>query len=148
MEVNFQSTDVAGEKQSILLPFEEEESEQEIFARKALGEQRAMEEEEQELWNKVTDVFKIPLSFAVKSFGAMEKNAHIRKEQHANPLLRAVNFRILHAEYDKHLLKIKLRGRIRLIHEERMFMKDGILKRKYYREYGTVTNHQTIIPKH
>ena len=46
IEVNLQSSDVADEEQLFFLPDEEEESEQEIFARKALSKQRANDEHE------------------------------------------------------------------------------------------------------
>ena len=61
VEVNLQPTD------------EEEESEQEIFDRKALSKQRAIEEEEQELSTKVTEVIEIPLNSAVYSVGQLRK---------------------------------------------------------------------------
>ena len=35
-----------------------------------------------------------------------------------------------------------------LRHGKRIFMKDGVLMRKYYGEDGAVTYHQIIIPKH
>ena len=73
-----------------------------------------------------------------------EKNAMIRNEQDADNLLKALKLRILHEEYDKHLLKTEPRGRNLLRHEERMIMKDGILMRKYY-EDGSVTHNQVVI---
>ena len=53
IEVNLQSSDVADEEQLFFLPDEEEESEQEIFARKALSDQRALEDHEKDLSTKV-----------------------------------------------------------------------------------------------
>ena len=49
IEVNLQSKDVADEEQLFFLPDEEEESEQEVFARKALSQQRAIDEKEQQI---------------------------------------------------------------------------------------------------
>ena len=46
IEVNLQSSDVADEEQLFFLPDEEDESEQEIFARKALSKRRAIDEHE------------------------------------------------------------------------------------------------------
>ena len=56
IEVNLQSTDVADEEQLFFPPDAEEESQQEIFARKALIKQRAIEEHEKEMSTKVTEV--------------------------------------------------------------------------------------------
>ena len=105
IEVNLQSSDVADEEQLFFLPDEGEESEQEIFARKALSKQRAIDEHEKELSTKVTEVIKIPLNAAVYSFGAIKENARIGNEQDAFPLLKALKQRISHAEYDKQLHK-------------------------------------------
>ena len=148
IEVNLQSSDVADEEQLFFLPNEEEEYEQEIFARKAQSQQRAQEEQEKDLSTKVTEVIKIPLNSAVDSFGAIKENARIRHEQDADPLLNALKLRISHEEYDEHLLKTEPRGRNLLRHKERIIMKDGVLMRKYYGEDGTVTHNQIIIAKH
>ena len=148
MEVNLQSSDVADDEQLFSLPDEEDESEQEIFASKALSKQRAQEKDEKDLSTKVTEVIKIPLNYAVYSFGAIKENARIRNEQDADPLLKALKLRISHDEYDKHLLKTEPRGRNLLRHEERIIPKDGVLMRKYYGEDGSVTHNQVIIPKH
>ena len=57
IEVNLQSTDVADEEQLYFLPDEEEDSEQEIFARKTLRKQRPIHEKEQQ--SPYTEVTKI-----------------------------------------------------------------------------------------
>ena len=149
IEVNLQSTDVADEEQLFFLPDEEEESEQEIFARKALSKQRAIDEKEQQnLTTEVTETVHIPLNSAVYAFGAIKENTRIRNEQDADPILKALKLRLLHEEYDKHLLKTEPIRRNLLRHEERIIVKDGVLMRKYYGEDGTVTHHQILIPKH
>ena len=82
IEVNLQSTDVADEEQLFFLPDEEEESEQEVFARKALSKQRAVDEKEQQnLSTEVTETVHIPLITAVYAFGAFKENVRIRNEQ-------------------------------------------------------------------
>ena len=97
IEVNLQSTDVADEEQLFFLPDEEEESEQEIFARKALSKQRAIDEKEQQnLTTEVTETVHIPLNSAVYAFGAIKENARIRNEQDADPILKALKLRLLH----------------------------------------------------
>ena len=88
IEVNLQSSDVAAEEQLFFLPDEEDESEQEIFARKTLSKRRALDEHERELSTKVTEVIKIPLNSTVYSFGAIKENARIRNEQDADPSLK------------------------------------------------------------
>ena len=118
IDVILQSSDVADEEQLFILPDEEEESEQEIFARKALSKQRAIEDHEKDLSTKVTEIVKLPLNSAVYSVGAIKENARIRNKQDADPLLKALKLRILHKEYDKHLLKNEPRGRNLLRHEE------------------------------
>ena len=148
IEVNLQSSDVADEEQLFFLPDEEEESEKETFAGKALSKQRAIHNHEKEMSAKATEVIKIPLNSAVYTFGAIKENSRIRNEQDADPLLKALTLRILHEEFDKHLLKTEARGRKILRHEERIIMKDGVLVRKYYAEDGSVIHNQVIIPKH
>ena len=149
IEVNLQSTDVADEEQLFFRPDEEEESEQETPARKALSKQRAVDEKEQQnLSTEITEAVQIPVNTAVYAFGAIKENARIRNEQDADPILKALKLRLLHEEYDKHLLKTEPRGRNLLRHEERIIVKDGVLMRKYYGENGTVTHHQILIPKH
>ena len=123
IEVNLQSSDVADEEQLYFLPDEEDETEQKIFARKALSKRRAIDEHESELSTKVTEVIKIPLNSAVYSFGAIKEIVRIRNEQDADPLPKALKQRISHEEYDKHLLKTEPRGRNLLRHEERIIMK-------------------------
>ena len=82
IEVNLQSTDVADEEQLFFLPDEEEESEQEVFAREALSKQRAVDEKEQQnLSTEVTETVHIPLNTAVYAFGAFKENVRIRNEQ-------------------------------------------------------------------
>ena len=97
---------------------------------------------------EVTETVHIPLNSAVYAFGAIKENARIRNEQDADPILKALKLRLLHEEYDKHLLKTEPRGRNLLRHEERIIVNDGVLMRKYYGEDGTVTHHQILIPKH
>ena len=149
IEVNLQSTDVADEEQLFFLPDEEEETEQETFARKALSKQRAVDEKEQQnLSTEITEVVHIPLKKAVYAFGAIKENARTGNEQDADPILKALKLRLLHEEYDKHLLKTEPRGRNLLRHGERIIVKDGVLMRKYYGEDDTITHHQILLPKH
>ena len=148
VEVNLQSSDVADEEQLFFLPDDEEESEQEIFARKALSKQRAINENEMDISTKVTEVIKIPLNSTVYTFGAIKASARNRNEQDADSILKALKLHIIHEEYDKHLLKTEPRGKNILRHDERLIMKDGVLMRKYYGEDGTITHNQIIIPKH
>ena len=75
IEVNLQSSDVADEQQLFFLPDEEEESEQDILARKALSKQRAQEQHEKDSSTEVTEAIKLPLNSAVYSFGAIKENA-------------------------------------------------------------------------
>ena len=77
-----------------------------------------------------------------------KKIARIRNEPDGDLLLKALMIRLLHEEYDKHLLKTEPRGRNLLRHEERIIVKDGVLMRRYYEEYGTVTHHHFLIPEH
>ena len=51
-------------------------------------------------------------------------------------------------EYDKHLLQTDPKAKRLLVHENRLIVKDGILKRKHYWESGQVTHHQILIPEH
>ena len=131
VEVNLQSSDVADEEQLFFLPDDEEESEQEIFARKALSKQRAINENEKDISPKVSEVTKIPLNSTVYTFEAIKESARIRNEQDADPILKALKLRILHKGYDKHLSKTEPREKNLLRHEERLIMKDGVLMRKY-----------------
>ena len=89
VEVNLKSTDIVDEEDLFLLRDEEEEPEHEFFARKALIRRRAIEEKEQELSTKVTDVKKVRFYSAVYSFRAIEE----RIEQDAYPLISDVTTR-------------------------------------------------------
>ena len=136
IEVNFQSTDVADEEQLFLLPDEENELEQEIFTRKPLSQPRAIDYHETQLSTKVTEVSEIPSNSAVSTFGAIMEKARFRNEQDANPLLEGLILRILHEEYDKHLLKTEPTERKkstttrRKHHHERRSTHAKILRRK------------------
>ena len=105
VEVILQSSDVAYEGQQFFLPDEEEESEQESFARKALSKQRASDKKGKEMSTKVNEVMKKPLNTAVNLFGAIKETACIRNEGDADPLLKALKLRILHEENDKNFFK-------------------------------------------
>ena len=96
IEINL-ITDVADEEHLFFLPDEEEESEQEISAKKELSKQRAIEEtEQQNLSTEITETVRIPLKTAVYAFGAIKENARIRNEQDSDPLLKALKLRLLH----------------------------------------------------
>ena len=69
------------------------------------------EKEQQNLSTEITEVVHIPLNTAVYAFGAIKEKARIRNEQDADPILKALKLRLLHEEYDKHLLKTEPRGR-------------------------------------
>ena len=74
----------------------------------------------------VTEVIKIPLNSAIYTFGAVKESARIRNAaQDADLLLKAIKLRILHEEYDKHLLKTEPRGQTLLRHEERVKMESS-----------------------
>ena len=90
IDVNLQSSDVADEEQLFFLPDEEDESEQEIFARKALSKRRAIDEHEKELSTKVTEVIKIPLNSAVYSFGARYLFAYPTQDMTAKTVARCI----------------------------------------------------------
>ena len=148
IEMNLQSYDVADEEQLFFLPDEEEESEQEIFALQKLGKTRAQQEKAPKLHHKNHEKNQTILNSAVFTFGAIEETARTPNEQDAHPLLKALKLRILHEECDIHLSNTEPRGRNLLRHEERIIVKAGVLKRKNYREDGTVTHHQVLIRKH
>ena len=110
IEFNLQSTDVANEEQLLFLLDEEEDSEQENFARNAHSKQHAIDEHEKELSLKVTEVMKIPLNSTVYTLVAIKENARIRNEQDVDLLPKALKLRILDKKYDIHLLKTLPRG--------------------------------------
>ena len=80
IEVILQPSDVVDEEKLFFLPDEEEESEQETFARKAHSKQRAIEEHGNDLSTKVIEIVKLPLNSAVFSFAAIKEIARIRNE--------------------------------------------------------------------
>ena len=68
IELNQQSTYIADKKHNFFLP-DEEESEQEIFARRTLSKQRALDKEHQQNQSaEVTEVVKIPPNTAVYAY--------------------------------------------------------------------------------
>ena len=153
IEVNLQSTDFADEEQLFFLPDEEEESEQETFARKALSKQRAVDEKEQQnLSTEITEAVHIPLNTAVYAFGAIKENARIRNEQDADPILKALMLRLLHEEYDKHLLKTEPRGRNllrprRKNNSQRWSSHAQILRRGWHNHASSNTHTKTHSPR-
>ena len=93
MKSTQQSADVADEERLFFHQDEEEESEREVFARKAICKQPASDKKEpQNLSTEVIEVVNTPLNTAVYAFGAIEENARTRNEQDFHPLLKALNF--------------------------------------------------------
>ena len=94
IDVNLQLSDVVDKEQLFFLTDGEEESKQDVFARKTLSDWRAIDETGKGLSIKVTEAIKLPLILAVFTVGAIKENARrIRIEQDADLLLNAPKLR-------------------------------------------------------
>ena len=90
IEFNLKSTDVTDEEHLCFLLDEEEESKQKLFAMKTHSKQHAIDEHEEELSPKVTEVVKIPLNSAVYSLVAIKEKACFKNEHDSDPLPKAL----------------------------------------------------------
>ena len=89
-----------------------------------------------------------PINKASYTFGAIEEDARIRVEQDADLEFKLIKRKLICEEYDEHLLQTDPKTRHLLVHENRLIVKDGILTRNYYREWGQVTHQLIPIPEH
>ena len=90
----------------------------------------------------------MPITKASYTFGAKKENARIRFEQDTDLVFKAIKRKLICEEYDKQLLQTDPKAKRLLIHEDTLIVKDGILMRKYYGEFGQAKHHQILIPEH
>ena len=81
------------------------------------------------------------------SLHGIKENARIRVEQDADLVLNNVKLKILGQPYDDVLLTTIRRFTHYKADEDRIFLKDGLLLRKYYGDTGSVKYYQILIPK-
>ena len=74
-------------------------------------------------------------------------NARIRVEQDVDLVLKNMKLKILGQPYDELLLMSDSRYKNYKANEDRKFLKDGLLFRKYFGETGSVKYYQILIPK-
>ena len=148
IQANLQSTDVADEEQLFFLPDETIETKEEILLRKEQARQNAHDEAPAKIKMAIQETTPIPINKASYTFGAIKEDARIRVEQDSNLVFKAIERKLICEEYDKHLLQTDPTAKRLLVHENRLIVKDGILMRKYYGEFGQVTHHQILIPEH
>ena len=63
-------------------------------------------------------------------------------------MFKAIKPKLICEEYDKHLIQSDPEARRLLVHENRLIVKDGILRHKNYEECGQATHHQTLLLEH
>ena len=147
IQVNLQSTDVADEEHRFFLPEETIETEEEILLQKERARQNARDEETTKIL-PIKETTPIPKNNASYTFGAIKEDARIGVEQDSDLVFKAIKWKLICEEYDKHLLQTDPKAKRLLVHENRLIVKDGILVRKYYGECGQVTHHLILTPEH
>ena len=148
IQINLQSTDVADEEQLFFLPDETIQTEEEILLQKEQARQNASETETRQIKLILTETAPLPINKASYTFGAIKENARIGVGQDSDPVFQAIKRKLICEEFDKHLLQTDPKAKRLLVHENRIFVKDGTLMRKYYGECGQITHHQILIPEY
>ena len=104
IRVNLLTTDVADEEQHFLLPEETIETEEEILLQKEQARQNLLVEDTTKLKVTIEDTTPIPMNKASYNFEAIEEDARIRFEQDTDIVFKAIKWKLICEEYDKHLL--------------------------------------------
>ena len=92
----------------------------------------------------LTKIYGKPTSYSMNEFKA---NARIRKEQDVNLFFKTMKLKNLSQPHDEVLMTTKSRYQQNKANEDRKFLNDGYLFRKYFGETGSVKFYQILIPK-
>ena len=152
IEVTTSSSDVADEEQIFFTHADDgKESEERTLARKEQSRQNAKQwaanEESPALKTSVKVFTKIDLNTTSYSMNGIKANARIRVEQHVDLVLKNMKLKILGQTYNEVLIMTDSRYKNYKANEDRIFLKGGLLFRKYFGETGSVKCYQLLIPK-
>ena len=146
------SSDVADEEQFFFTqPDGQDETEEQIIQRKEQSPKKAAEwvvnQELSSMKPSIKEFTKIDRNTTSYSINGIKASARIRVEQDADLVLKNLKLKILGQPHDDVLLATERRFKHYKANEDCIFLKDGLLFRKYYGETGSVKYHQILIPK-
>ena len=146
------SSDVADEKQFIFTHVDDTiESEEQTLERKEQSQQNAKQwatiEELPVSKTSVTEFTKIDGNTTSYFMNGIKANARIRVEQDVDLVLKNMISKILCQPYGEVLIMTDSRYKNYRANEDRIFLKDGILFRKYFGETGSVKVYRILFPK-
>ena len=152
IEVTTSSSDVADEEQVFFTHADDgQESEEQTLERKEQSRQNAKHwaanEESPALKTSVKEFTTIDGNTTSYSINGIKANARIRVEQDVDLVLKNLKSKILGQPYDEALIVTDSRYKNYKANEDRIFLKDGLLYRKYFGETGSVKYYQILIPK-
>ena len=151
IEVTTSSSDVADEEQIFFTHADDgKESEEHTFEKEQSrqnAKQWAANEEIPALKTSVKEFTKIDGNTTSYSMNGIKANARIRVEQDADLVLKNWKLKILGQPYDEVLIMTDSRYKNYKANEDCIFLKDGLLFRKYFGETGSVKYYQILIPK-
>ena len=152
IEVTTSSSVVADEEEFFFtLTDDINESEEQTLERKEQSRQNsrqwAVQEKSPALKRSVKENTKIDWNTTSYSMNGIKANARIRVEQDVDLVLKNMKLKILGQPYDEVLMITDSRYKNYKANEDRIFLKDGLLFRKYFGETGSVKYYQLLIPK-
>ena len=152
IEVSTSSSDVADEEQFFFTqPDTQDETEEQTLQRKEQSQKKAVEwvvnQELSSMKPSIKEFTKIDGNTTSYSINGIKASARIRAQQDADLVLKNLKLKILGQPHDDVLLLTDRRYKHYKANEVRIFLKDGLLFRKYYGETGNVKYYQILIPK-
>ena len=152
IELTTSSSDVADEEQFFFTQARKnDESEVNTLERKEQLRQNAKQwaanEESPILKISVKEFTKIAGNTTLYSMNGIKANARIRVEQDVDVVWKNMKLKISGQPHDEVLMMTDSRFQNYKANEDRIFVKDGLLFRKYFRKIGRVKYYQILIPK-
>ena len=152
IEVTTSSSDVADEEHIFFTHADDaKESEEQTLERKQQSRQNAKQwaanEELPALKTSVKEFTKIDGNTTSYSMNSIKTTARIRVEQDVDLVLKNLKLKILGQPFDEVLIMTDSRYKHYKTNEDRIFLKDGLMYRKYFGETGSVKYYQSLIPK-
>ena len=149
IEVTTSSSDVADEEQIFFTHADDhDETEEQILQRKEQSRQKAAEwvinQEPSSMKPSIKEVTKIDRNTTSYSMNGIKANAKTRVEQDVDLVLKNMKLKTLGQPYDEVLIMTDSRYKNYKANEDRIFLKDGLLFRKYFGETGSVNYYQIL----
>ena len=143
IEVSTSSSDVSDEEQFFFAqPDGQNETEEQILQRKQQSQKKAAEwvlhQEQSPMKPSIKEFTKVDGITTSYSINGIKASARIRVKQDADIVLKNLNLKILGQPHDDVLLSTDRRSKHYKANEDRIYLKDGLLFRKYYGETGSV----------